>query len=67
MRKEELHTENVKNIINEDGEVGEAMYGATRSLGFIDQQEERRILRAVPFSTELPKELDRRPRFLMRL
>ena len=54
--------ENVKNIINEDGEAGEADVWGNKKLAYQINKKKEGFYVVVPFkaSTELPNELDRR-------
>lgn len=54
--------ENVKNIINEDGEAGEADIWGTRKLAYQINKKKEGFYVVIPFKagTTLPKELDRR-------
>lgn len=54
--------ENVKNIINEDGEAGEADVWGNKKLAYQINKKKEGFYVVVSFkaSTELPKELDRR-------
>ena len=54
--------ENVKNIINEDGEAGEADVWGNKKLAYQINKKKEGFYVVVPFkaSTELPKELARR-------
>lgn len=54
--------ENVKNIINEDGEAGEADVWGNKKLAYQINKKKEGFYVVVPFkaNTELPKELDRR-------
>ena len=54
--------ENVKSIINEDGEAGEADVWGNNKLAYQINKKKEGFYVVVPFkaSTELPKELDRR-------
>lgn len=54
--------ENVKNIINEDGEAGEADVWGNKKLAYQINKKKEGFYVVVLFkaSTELPKELDRR-------
>ena len=56
--------ENVKNIINEDGEAGEADVWGNRKLAYQIEKKKEGFYVVLPFKsgTELPKELDRRLR-----
>lgn len=54
--------ENVKSIINEDGEAGEADVWGNKKLAYQINKKKEGFYVVAPFkaSTELPKELDRR-------
>lgn len=54
--------ENVKNIINEDGEAGEADVWGMRKLAYQINKKKEGFYVVIPFKagTTLPKELDRR-------
>ena len=54
--------ENVKSIINEDGEAGEADVWGNKKLAYQINKKKEGFYVVVPFkaSTELPKELDMR-------